>query len=180
MFLGGTALVVFALIGLSWSDPLRSPAMPTSEPSTATDNQELGRLFREDQSDRTPEENIDWKVVGPSDKAREARVKELSRQNMLNTGADYYHGAMILQHAETSEDYLLAHELCVIAISKGNQDAKWLAAASEDRFLMSIGRPQRFGTQYRADGPNAEFKLYQMQEGITDAMRIAMDVPTPK
>jgi len=56
---------------------------------------------------------------------------------------------MILQHAEAPEDNLLAHELCVVAISKGNFEAKWLAAASEDRFLMRIDRPRRFGTQFR-------------------------------
>lgn len=52
------------------------------------------------------------------------------------------------------DDFLLAHEFCVIAIIKGKNDreARWLAASSEDRFLMNIQRPQRFGTQFRSAG----------------------------
>jgi hypothetical protein len=31
---------------------------------------------------------------------------------------------VILQHANAPEDYLSAHELCVVAISKGNKEAR--------------------------------------------------------
>jgi hypothetical protein len=96
----------------------------------------------------------------------------------LNTGADYYHAAMILQHAGEPEDYLLAHEFCIVAVSKGNRNAFWLAAATEDRFLMNIGRPQRFATQYKNDGPNTPMRLYQVGEGVTDELRRAFNCPT--
>jgi hypothetical protein len=120
----------------------------------AKDNQELARLYQEDQADRAPVDakSIDWSSVGKRDRVRLLRVKELYKQNLLQTGADYYHAAMILQHGDVPEDFLLAHELCVVAISKGEARAKWLSAASEDRFLTKIGRSQRFGTQYQADG----------------------------
>src|SRR6266508_3877901 len=81
---------------------------------------------------------------------------------------------MVELTADAPEDYLLAHELCVVAISKGNTEARWLAAASEDRFLMSIDRPQRFGTQFRSDGVNTHFKLYKMDSGVTDELRLAL------
>jgi hypothetical protein len=178
--LGVIAFFALAMIAVRPLGIKNTRATPAASQPADKDNQQLARLFQEDQTDRAPEENIDWKVVGPRDIARQARVKELCRGGMLNTGADYYHAAMVLQHGEAPEDYLLAHELCVVALAKGNQDARWLAAATEDRFLMSIGRPQRFGTQYQADGPNAEFKLYQMEEGVTDPMRSAMNVPAPK
>jgi len=177
---GVIELVTSAMIAVRPFGVKNTQATPAAVQSEDKDNQELARLFQEDQSDRTSEENIDWRVVGPRDKTRQARVKELCRGDLLNTGADYYHAAMVLQHAEAPGDYLLAHELCVVAIAKGNQDAKWLAAASEDRFLMSIGRPQRFGTQYQAEGPHGEFKLYRMENGVTGGMRAAMDVPAPK
>jgi len=143
------------------------------------DNSELARLFQEDQADRTTKDGkpIDWKAVEPRDKAREKRVKELYATNGLHTGADYYHVAMVLQHASAPEDYLLAHELCVVAISKGHEDAKWLAAASEDRFLMNIGRPQRFATQFRSVG-NSPMRLYETDQGVTDDLRRALNVPT--
>ena len=54
----------------------------------------------------------------------------------------------------------------------------WLAAESEDRFLMNIGRPQRFGTQYQAIPANAPYKLYNVDEGVTDELRRQMSTPT--
>ena len=88
---------------------------------------------------------------------------------------------MVLQHAAAPEDCLLAHELCVTALIKGEERARWLAAASEDRYLMKIGRPQRFGTQYRSDGPGTPLKLYQMDSvsRVTDLLRGEFDVPSP-
>jgi hypothetical protein len=148
--------------------------------TTATkDNPELARLMDEDQADRTPgAKSIDWKIVSPRDVARIKRVKELYAQNQLKTGGDYYHAAMILQHSDVADDYLLAHELCIAAITRGDARGKWLAAASEDRFLMTIGRPQRFATQFRCDGPNCEFQLYKVDEGVTDELRRVLDVPS--
>ena len=143
------------------------------------DSKELMRIYAEDQSDRMPPEGraIDWDVVAPRDMARLARVKELCRSDSPRTGADYYHAAMILQHALEADDYLLAHELCVVAVSLGEKRAKWLAAATEDRFLMNFGRPQRFGTQYRADQAGTNWSLYPVDPGVSDAQRRAFNVP---
>ncbi len=51
-----------------------------------------------------------------------------------------------------------------------------MAAAAEDRFLMNIGRPQRFGTQFRSDG-TGPLKLYAVGEGVADDLRRLMGVP---
>ncbi len=151
----------------------------TESLGTAAEEGELARLFTEDQADRRvpPGEQIDWDVIGPRDAARLARVKELCRGGALHQAEDYYHAAMVLQHAHEPEDHLLAHELCVIAVDLGHEPARWLAAASEDRFLMRIGRPQRFGTQFRVDGPDGRWCLSDVDPGVTDAMRVALGVP---
>lgn len=157
-------------------------------------NEELARLYKEDQADRMPPlgeqiiwrvgEQINWHVVGPRDAARLLRVKELCQEQSLRTGEDYYHAAMILQHSSEPEDYLLAHELCIIAIIKGKEPAKWLvaakwlAAASEDRYLVSIGRPQRFGTQYRLDKASGDYFLYEVAPGLSDEIRRAFNCPS--
>ena len=181
------ALLVLIMLAL-WVIALRSvfTLRPVQAQAPATpifkDNKELARLYREDQADRTPpnSKDVDWTVVGPRDKARLSRVKEFYTQNSLHTGADYYHAAMVLQHGDAPEDFLLAHEFCVVAISRGknDRDTKWLAAASEDRFLMNIGRPQRFATQYRADPATAPFRLYRVDESVTDELRRALNVPS--
>lgn len=173
------ALGVIALRYVLTPRPVQAQARATS---ALKDNAELARLHREDQADRSPAngKDIDWQVVGPRDKARLARVKEFYTQNKLYTGADYYHAAMILQHGDAPEDFLLAHEFCVVAIVKGknDRDTRWLAAASEDRFLMNINRPQRFATQYRAEPITAPFRLYTVDEGVTDELRSALSAPS--
>ena len=87
---------------------------------------------------------------------------------------------MVLQHGRTPEDYLLAHELCVVAVSKGEERAKWLAAASEDRLLMTIGRAQRFAAHFRSEGADGPVRLYKTVTGVTDELRKALGVPTLK
>jgi hypothetical protein len=116
--------------------------------------------------------------VLPRDREREARVKALYEAGEIRTGSDHYHAAMILQHGHEPEDFLLAHEFCVVALAKGEPRARWLAAATEDRFLMKIGRPQRFGTQYRSSGPDDPVKLHEVGPGVTDGLRMELGVPT--
>jgi hypothetical protein len=144
------------------------------------DNPELARMYTEDQSDRKDADKIGWEKISARDATRLARAKELYQGDALKTGADYYHTAMLLQHSHESSDYLLAHELCILAIAKGEERAKWLAAATEDRFLMDIGRPQRFGTQYRPEPPGSEgpIRLYKVDEGVTDTLRREFKAPT--
>jgi len=141
------------------------------------DNRELKALCGQDQSDRTPPKgkSIDWAVVGPRDKARLKRVKEIYTQNLLKTANDYDCAATVLQHGQEPEDFLLAHEFWVVAISMGKNDRETLsmAAASEDRFLMNIGRPQRFGTQLRSVD-NGPIMLYPVDGGVTDELRRLM------
>ena len=55
---------------------------------------------------------------------------------------------MVFQHGETQEDILFAHVLAVTALGKSNARARWLAAASLDRYLHRLGQPQIFGTQF--------------------------------
>ena len=144
------------------------------------DNVELARLYEEDQGDRAPSggQPIDWRVVGPRDRQRESRVKALYKSATIRTGKDYYRSAMVLQHASEPEDYLLAHEFCMVALAKGEKSARWLAAATEDRYLMNLKLPQRFGTQYRSDGPNQPMRLHEVAPGVTDALRQELNVPT--
>ncbi|HTZ20745.1 MAG TPA: hypothetical protein VMC06_07675 [Opitutaceae bacterium] len=153
-----------------------APQTTENIPAIATDSVELAQMYDEDQSDRRPQESIDWKVVQPRDRAREAMVKELYVAGRLKTGNDYYRAAMVLQHATRPEDFLLAHELCVVAIFKGT-DARWLAAASEDRFLRSIGRPQRYGTQSNKIG-DSPWSLGDVDALVTDTLRMEMKVPS--
>ena len=173
-----STITAATLIALAFGSPA-APARHLRPPhQTVHDSQELKRLFEDDQAERA-REPIDWSVVGPRDRARLNRVKDLFARSALHTANDYYHAAMVLQHGEAPEDFLLAHEFCVVAIIKGRngRDTRSLAAAAEDRFLMNIGRPQRFATQFRSDG-GGPMKLYAVDTSVTDALRRQMDTPS--
>ena len=153
--------------------------------STAADvptgvSEELTKLYNDDQDDRVfrPGQTIDWEAVGIRDEQRELKVKQLLAAGSLGSGADYFHAAMVLHHASSPDDFLLAHDLCVIAISKGEGKAKWLAAASMDRFLVSIGRSQRFGTQFLSKKSFRPPMLVSIDPNVPDALRKELDVPT--
>lgn len=162
---------------------------PASDATAVTpDNEEVARLYREDQADRQSQDGkpIDWQVVGPRDESRRKRVVEMLNAGELKTGRDYFNAATIFQHGDRPADYLLCHELCVTAVFKAGHGetaswiatAKWLAAASEDRFLLSIGRGQRFGTQFTSDGRNQPWHLDKIDPGVSDGMRKTWGVPT--
>lgn len=173
------APVLVSIVLVSFGIVLHRPAtaLPWQAPSpnhAVRDSEELRRLHDEDQADRA-REAIDWNVVGPRDRARLNRVKVLFATDGLHTANDYYRSAMILQHGDVPEDFLLAHEFCVVAIIKGKNDREsaWLAASAEDRFLMNIGRPQRFGTQFTSEGAGP-LRLYTVSDGVTDELRRLM------
>jgi hypothetical protein len=164
---------------LTLTVPSHGAAGDTGAPIAADkDIPELAQMYKEDQSDRMPPsgQSIDWSVVGLRDRAREAKVKDYYGKELLQAGEDYQRAAMILQHASQPEDFLLAHELCIVAISKG-VDARWLAAASEDRFLRSIGRPQRFGTQ-SSKMNRSPWSLGEVDLFVADEHRKLMHVPS--
>ena len=73
----------------------------------------------------------------------------------VRTGLDLERAAFIFQHGERPDDYLLAHNLATLAVSKGRETALWIASASLDRYLLSIGRAQIFGTQTGPGGAAA-------------------------
>ncbi|HEY1131507.1 MAG TPA: hypothetical protein VGF12_19025 [Roseateles sp.] len=151
---------------------------PDAAQNLSTAGAKLKLLFEEDQVDRVPAPGKDWAAVTLRDEARQQRVKTLIANGSLSSGVDYYHAAMVMQHATDPDDYLMAHDLCVVAISKGEHRAKWLAAASLDRFLVSIGRPQRFGTQFSSNHPSRPMKLRPVDPSVPDQLRVELNVPT--
>ncbi len=141
-------------------------------------NEGLRHLFDEDQRARAEGSNIDWKIVAENDARRRSRVRELLGQGRVRTAKDFHHAAMIFQHGNSGDDYLLAHTLAVIAAAKGNTDAIWLTAATLDRYLQSAGQPQIFGTQFSRNS-GAEWTQDPFNPSlISDALRRQLGVPS--
>jgi tetratricopeptide (TPR) repeat protein len=140
---------------------------------------EMYEMYRRDQNDRTRKSPSaeEWVEIGRRDAAHRERVKQLLASGALKLAPDYYHAAMIFQHGESPEDFRTAHELALKAVELDPFDrtAKWLAAASKDRELMNLGRPQRYGTQFKkVDG---RWTLYSVDLSVTDAERAKWNVP---
>jgi hypothetical protein len=135
-------------------------------------NQELRALYEQDQADRDGGLHPD---VRARDDRRRRQVEALIAAGALRDPEDYYHAAMVFQHGTKPAHYLRAHELASRGAELGYRKARWLAAAAYDRWLMMTGRPQKYGTQYRAEG--GRWVLWEVDPATTDAERAAWDVP---
>jgi endo-1,4-beta-D-glucanase Y len=142
------------------------------------DNPEMKAIFDADQGGRKTEA-IDWKTVAAADVKRQARTRELLAQNLLHTGQDYWEAAVVFQHGDTSNSYLLAHVLAMVALAKGKQDAISMASATLDRYLMNIGQKQIFGTQFVSPDMTGGWTQEPYdRELVSDALRQQLNVGT--
>lgn len=82
------------------------------------------------------------------DRQRRARAEDLIESHALTAPEDYFHAARLFQHGDTAEDAWRAHVLARTSAELGYAQARWLAAAAYDRWLMYQGKPQKYGTQW--------------------------------
>lgn len=112
----------------------------------------LKNLFEDDQKDRSSglSEN-DPNLFAEREVARSRVAQELfalyERQPELFTGEMKFDLALIFQHGKESADYQRAFQLACSSEADGFGGAETLVKATEDRYLMSIGQPQKWGTQ---------------------------------
>ncbi len=143
----------------------------------AQDNEELKSIYKADQSDRQTE-SIDWSVVGKRDKERRDRVSEILAEGGAKTGQDYKNAAMVFQHGGDSVSYKKAVDLMTKATQIDPDMNKWLLAAATDRYRLSIGQKQIYGTQFRKANRDAPWELSPIDTTVlTDADRAAMNAP---
>jgi hypothetical protein len=141
-----TALAALLLLAASPPATPETPVYPS--------NAEMAAIYAADQADRQPgAAAIDWSVVEPRDRARQARTRALLDAGALQSGDDFWHAAYVFQHGSEPNDYLLAHTLAMIATARGRDDAIWIAAATLDRYLQKSSRPQIYGTQFNPRNP---------------------------
>ncbi len=153
-------------------------AAPALAPS-----QELMEIFRADQEEREnftklkPEEVL---TLRERDKSRRDRVTELMNAGSLKSADDYYYAAMVFQHGEKPDDYLIAHVLATVAAFKTDKlAAKWLSAAALDRYLVSRQGLQVFNTQFTIDG-TGKWQLRPHHALVPDGVLIEYGAKTLK
>ena len=80
-------------------------------------------------------------------------------KGQVETGREYHFAALVFQHSSSPDALVLAHVLAVTAIIQGDSSAKWLAAATLDRYLQNDKQPQVFGTQFLQQGGNMQWTM---------------------
>ena len=140
-------------------------------------NKELRSLYEADKEERINQRKVNtlaYTSMRTRDLQRRERVMEMSAANQLITAEDYFHAAHIMNHGDTIEDAQNAHILALRASELGHRPARWLAAASYDRWQMYQGKPQKYGTNYVYDG--REDRLWDVDPETTDKERAMWDV----
>jgi hypothetical protein len=198
------ATLAVAVVILGLVTPTAGTAQQAAR-GAAADHPELRAAFDADQADRRP--NPAWRgtipvalrdsvfaAVSGRDAARRARVRRLIADHAARTARDYYHAAMVLQHGPDSTDFREAHELAgqavaldsaahasvsqAVPVDSVSGEARYLYAASWDRYLRSVGRPQWYGTQF-VGRPGQPWRLEDIDTTrVTDAERRRLHVPT--
>lgn len=115
-------------------------------------NVELAELAKQDQLDRSQ-----GSLNMEKDLSRLKRVQELENSDSLQHALDFYHAALIYQHGTEPLHYLKAYLLSEEALKRDPTliKAKSLTCAADDRYRLSVGKAQLWGTQYVVKGDNS-------------------------
>jgi hypothetical protein len=167
-----------------------SPSKPIQFVPTERVSKRIKTLFDADQADRegkppfTPQHV--QKIV-KEDLARRQEVLEYIIRDQLQTDADFLGAGFIFQHGNCSGSFLLAHQLAghaitlsesIVSTGEFKRISRWLYAATFDRYLRNNGLPQRFGTQYRFDGPDCQYVLEPFDPKTSNEERSLCEVAT--
>jgi hypothetical protein len=118
-----------------------SPAWASETDSSAR----LGQLFAEDQAVRAAaaSREVNWEVVGRADAKRREEILSLMKRGRVSTATDYYHAAMIYQHAQEPDELRLAYSLAWISatLNPNNPRARSLADSLWERLAAGTTAP---------------------------------------
>ena len=165
-------------------------SLENQNPEYLESNRELFDLVTADQNDRRSLDyfNQHAEEITEHDTERRKRLRALIEKGALQNRYDYYSAALILQHGLESKDYKEAVQYARIAHEMGHEDAGWLCACTEDRYLMSIGKLQKYGTQYQpkmVPGPDGDdipdvsnYVLMPVDPDTTDEERLELGART--
>jgi hypothetical protein len=143
-------------------------------------SEELQKIYDEDQSDyraeiaANPEAPLDQKKIeqmGRNDLKRRKRVGEILGEGCFTKSADYVAAAMIYQHGNAPDHYFQAFLWSKQAVLLGDVHEKDAVAKAVDRYLVSVGHKQLFGTQLFKALSSSCFCLQPTEESFPDSTR---------
>lgn len=114
----------------------------------------LAHAYKTDQADRMTLGaylNLFNNGMAKRDSMRLEQASKLYRQNKISQPIDKFHAAFIFHHSKRSSLFKIAQQLAgeAAAVSELQDDyvVQWLAKATYDRWMVSLGKPQKYGTQ---------------------------------
>ncbi len=150
---------------------------------TSTQQRQIHSLYLNDQNDRLelfqhwPLSASQLAALQTRDSTRRSQVYLLLNNGKILKALDFLEASTIMLHGEDTSDYATAHKLADIAVAMGSDQAKFIVAASIDRYLIAQGKDQEYGTQAHLDPKTGKFVLYPVSNSVTDADRKALNVP---
>jgi len=113
---------------------------------------QLEQLYLDDKSDRQlfDEGKVSEQQLRQNDAHRQEALNRILPTLVETEIWNCHYACLLLMHSWSDDPatYKLAHDYARKAIKLGSNVTKWLYAASLDRWLVSQGKKQKFGTQF--------------------------------
>jgi hypothetical protein len=177
-------LKLFILVALSFFNSTISYAEGTTEsaltclesPETElARSKELASIAQSDQDERENWENLtndEMLKITKNDLVRRKRVAEIFAEGCFKTANDYASASLVFQHGDTQDHYFQAFLWALRAVGLGDESQKHLVALTIDRYLVSIGKKQLFGSQaYQSNAQGECFCLQPVESSFPESMR---------
>lgn len=138
-------------------------------------SKELKNLFEADINDRKDWEKLspeELEIVDRHDLERRVRVGEIFAEGCFKIAEDYADAALIYQHGDIPDHYFQAFIWSNRAVMLGDNSQKYMMALAIDRYLVSIGKKQLFGSQaFASDDTNWCYCMQSVEATFPDTMR---------
>lgn len=143
------AILYFSLVGIVTD--LINPLYSTDFKEEDTLNDKLEVLFTSDREDRMRIKPLLLMTteygLPERDRKRYTKVYNWYSKDTIKNPVAKYHAALILQHGKQTYHYKAAYELSLQASEQDVEGAEELSKKAYDRWQISMGKEQKYGTQ---------------------------------
>lgn len=166
--------IALACLLLNWAHATPPKPCLQDAPRRKLRAAELQKIVQADQEDRQHWQNFDpspWAEVAQRDLLRRQRVGEIFGEGCFSTAPDYASAALVFQHGETPDHFYQVFIWSKRGVELGDSTQKQMMALGLDRYLVSLGKKQLFGSQAFQLSQNQCFCLQQVEESFSEARR---------
>lgn len=115
---------------------------------------QLAYAYETDQTDRMTLKTylgLFEDTMAKRDSLRLEQAISLYADQQISQPMDKFHAAFIFHHSKKPSNFEIAHtlasEAAAVSELQHHYVAQWLAKATYDRWMVSLGKPQKYGTQ---------------------------------